>query len=316
MTYTWGEIQVLSIQKMFLNNESISTNELSSLKTDRKYELYLNGMPSVANEALLRLMSVGKPLVKKYSLSYDIPDSIFDYQSYETEQITTNDLEIQGNASKAYYFEINNDATIYIQQYTTEWETISTITHTATKYGVYETKKGLIDNENKNPIRLLFKADDYVYSVRNVALYNINFKDTNNIYNNTQKQKYDLAELIDDFYDIISVEFEKEDEKNKYNSNFILEEDKTLVFDTKMKGNFIITYKAYPEKITSTTADSHTFEMPSEMIALLPLYIASELYKDDDISVATTWRNQFEVALSEIEVLEEPIDYADTQNVL
>ena len=69
MNYTWGEIQILAIQKMFLNNDSIAVSDLSTMRTDRKYEIYLNMMPQLANEGLLRLMSIGNPLIKKYSLT-------------------------------------------------------------------------------------------------------------------------------------------------------------------------------------------------------------------------------------------------------
>ena len=34
------------------------------------------------------------------------------------------------------------------------------------------------------------------------------------------------------------------------------------------------------------------------MAVLLPLYMASQLYKDDDITLATMYRNEFEVAFS------------------
>ena len=40
--------------------------------------------------------------------------------------------------------------------------------------------------------------------------------------------------------------------------------------------------------------------LPKECCDILPLYIASQLYKDDDISMATIWRNEFNVALETI----------------
>ena len=33
-----------------------------------------------------------------------------------------------------------------------------------------------------------------------------------------------------------------------------------------------------------------------EVAAILPLYMASQLYKDDDNAIATVYRNEFEVA--------------------
>jgi hypothetical protein len=317
MNYTWGEIQILAIQKMFLNNEVLDVNNLDTYRADRKYSLYLNSMPAVANEGLLRLMSVGRPLIKKYTLSYNIPDNIYDYQSYETNYVSNEDLIINGLISKSYYFEINNNATIQIQEKDNDvWSTIKTINHVATVAGSYEIYKGLISNPNNREIRIVFKQNGYLYAIRNVALYNINFRFEDEVYANTQKQKYDLKTLISDFYDIISVEYEKDETKGYYNADYVLEGDNILVIDSKLKGNFIITYKAYPVKITSSTADTYKFTQPSEMIALLPLYIASELYKDDDAAQATIYRNEFEISLSNIKTIEEPMEFANNSNWL
>ena len=116
MRYTWGEIQILAIQKMFLNNDVLNVDDLETYREDRKYKLYLNSIAAVANEGLLRIMSVGRPLIKKYTLSFDMPDEVVDYGSHETQTVLTNDLEIEGAISKAYYFEINGSATIKIQK--------------------------------------------------------------------------------------------------------------------------------------------------------------------------------------------------------
>jgi hypothetical protein len=40
--------------------------------------------------------------------------------------------------------------------------------------------------------------------------------------------------------------------------------------------------------------------LEDDVVVLLPLYIASQLYKDDDISTATVYRNEFETARAEL----------------
>lgn len=317
MKYTWGEIQILAIQKMFLNNDSLDVANLETYRADRKYKLYLNSIAAVANEGLLRIMSVGRPLVKKYSLSFDIPDDVVDYGSYETYKVFNDDLEIEGGISKSYYFEINGNATIKIQEdINGTWTDITTINHVASINGSYETYKGLITNTSDNNIRLLFEGSDYLYYVRNVALYNCAFEFEDDVFEYTKKQKRDLKVIIPDLYEIISIDFEKDETKGVYMGDYILEGDNTLVIDSKLKGNFIITYKAYPVKITDNTPDSYRFTQPAEMMALLPLYIASELYKDDDISQATIYRNEFETALINIRNIEEPLEFTSNSNWL
>lgn len=49
--------------------------------------------------------------------------------------------------------------------------------------------------------------------------------------------------------------------------------------------------------ITSETEAEEEMGLPEDACVLIPLYIASQLYKDDDISLATTYRNEFEAGL-------------------
>lgn len=309
MNYTWGEIQIISLQKMFLNNTKLEISDLPTMRDDKTYKIYLNSMANIANEGLLRLMTIGRPVVKKYTLTHNIPKEVLNYQTFETFNIINDDLVVSGIGSKAYYFEVNNTCTIKIQSFDEEWEDIETIEHTSTIYNQYTSYKKRITNENNKPIRIIFEADGTFYNVRNIALYNIKFASDEEVLDNTRKQKYNLSDSIDDFYKIISIEFESLNNPGKYNSDFIIEGDNTLIIDKNLNGNFIISYQAYPDKITDKTKDNYKFNMSGEMISLLPLYIASEIYKDDDISMATMYRNQFELGLDKVMTIREPLEF-------
>lgn len=54
------------------------------------------------------------------------------------------------------------------------------------------------------------------------------------------------------------------------------------------------------DNIVADTADDYQFSIPDDACVLIPLYIASQLYKDDDISQATAYRNEFEIGLQEL----------------
>lgn len=54
------------------------------------------------------------------------------------------------------------------------------------------------------------------------------------------------------------------------------------------------------EKITEETSTDYKLTLPEDACVLIPLYIASQLYKDDDISQATAYRNEFEVGLQNL----------------
>lgn len=53
-------------------------------------------------------------------------------------------------------------------------------------------------------------------------------------------------------------------------------------------------------KIEDDTDDDDELDLPEDACVLIPLYIASQLYKDDDISQATAYRNEFEVGLQDL----------------
>lgn len=62
-------------------------------------------------------------------------------------------------------------------------------------------------------------------------------------------------------------------------------------------GEVIIYYEAYLDLIDQRTSKSETIELSPYLTTLIPLYIAGELYKDDDIQLATIYMNEFITAV-------------------
>ena len=71
-----------------------------------------------------------------------------------------------------------------------------------------------------------------------------------------------------------------------------------LVLTNQPGGKLALYYNAWPQPVTHATADDEELPLDPEVAVLLPLYMASQLYKDDDITLATMYRNEFEVAFS------------------
>lgn len=318
MAYTWGEIQINSIKKMFLNNVAITTADLPMMRLDRKYATYLDAMPNTVNEGLLRLMKISRPLVKEFSINYDVPDTVYNSLSFDVVSITDSDYIVQKANGQSYYFEVDNTCVITIEKFTTEWEVLTTITNTAT--GVekkYKSYKGVITNDDNDEIRIVFKQNGYLYHARNIAIYDLKFRTAAEVYDNTPKQIYKLKTLIPDFYKINSIIFQDSDTLQEVNNiDHVLYGDSELHVDSTFKGNLILKYEAYPDKIVGSTVDTYIFTMADEMVVLLPLYIASELYKDDDAALAVQYRNQFEVDLEKLNIFNEPEEFISHSNWL
>lgn len=58
-------------------------------------------------------------------------------------------------------------------------------------------------------------------------------------------------------------------------------------------GNIDIYYEAYPKKVTKDTEISTKIDLEEAFSRIIPLYIAGELYKDDDLTLSTMYMNEF-----------------------
>ncbi len=67
-----------------------------------------------------------------------------------------------------------------------------------------------------------------------------------------------------------------------------------------VSGTVRVFYDAVPEHITEYTNDAEELPLSDDCNVLIPLYLAGELYKDDDIGMATAYMNEFESRLSSL----------------
>lgn len=100
---TWGEIQIISLQKMFAKDEPIDVSDLDKLKEDDDCKLYLNSMPAVANEAMNRI----KPYVM----------NMYQYNEEKKEHEKTTIEKITSETSNDFEIPLPEDACVLIPLY-------------------------------------------------------------------------------------------------------------------------------------------------------------------------------------------------------
>lgn len=174
---TWGEIQIESLKKMFLNKTDLDVDELMLYKDDKKYKTYLFAMRQACNEALIQIYTVIEPSIKTYVLK----------------------------------------------------------------------------NENKNV--------------------------------------YDLSDLIQDYENLYDVEVPN-------GVTWTMKTKNILKLDNWGKGDILIYYEKKRFLINHDLEDTDKVELPEEYARIIPLYIAGELYKDDDLAISTMYLNEFSNLLS------------------
>lgn len=188
----WGEAKLICLQTMY-------ANEGVTILEDDSTEEYLNAMPGKANEAMLQLSLVGRPLVKEAVIAVGV----------ENEKAVVTLAEGAGKL------------TVHLKEY--------------------------LPN---------FRA------VHQMLLYSGGI----------------LADA----------------------EEFRVLGDDLLVLPADIVGSYTLWYKAYPEKVSRDTADEVELDVNEECASLVPIYMAAELYKDDDLALATVLRNEYEDGLQKI----------------
>ena len=284
---TWYDLKLAVLQKMFAADDTIVADE-STLG-------YLAAMPHCANEGLALLATAGKFITKVLKITQrDISNLIPDVTANVIHEFSDT-YTYQADEGQSYYFECAGIGTCEISIDDTVIQTLDI------ENSGYEVFKGLIENTDHKPVTFTFTTT-YPMSLKNVAVYKELFPTAEDVVPYTDKVKYDLSQLAEDFYmiDPQGIYFEGAYQKYLQTSDFYQEGTKTLVLDRDMIGSFTVYYRAYPVQITTETEDTYELPIDPEVYVLLPLYMASQLYKDDDNAIATAYRNEFEVGFERL----------------
>lgn len=287
---TWYDIKFRTMNKMFASKGNNIPNDSSSVD-------YLAAMPGACNEALQRLATAGKFIIKSIQIAHNpIKNLLSDGKRILSSEGGT--LSIEASGARSLYVEVLGSVTMatYIDGFLTSSETISSKTH-------YSLVKRLIASDGPQNVAVKFTSD-YPFAIKNFALYGATFETADDVQSFAEVVKYDLSQLADSFYMLSQdgIIFEGSEGVSRYEqtSDYFEEGGRVLVLNRNKPGNYTIYYRAYPQKITDSTPDDYVLELDPDVEALVPLYMASQLYKEDDNSLATSYRNEFEIGLQSL----------------
>lgn len=287
---TWKDIKYTTLQKMF----SI-TGSSTTIPNDSATMEYINAMPAACNEALELLATAGKFIIKEFQyINYPF-DNLLGKDTFKTVTIVNESMTFEAVGAQSYYFKIAGtpaSCKLFIGD-------VESIDFDVDSDG-FTTYKGNVPytgEEEDTTVRLVVTAESPV-NVSNVCFYGCKFKTDDAVPQYETYIRLSLKDLVPDFYQLAPAElYSLGYTGNDYivANNYFQEADKTLVIPRDKQGIFVIHYRAYPQQITLDTPDDTVLALDPEVAALIPLYMASQLYKDDDNAIATVYRNEFEV---------------------
>ena len=301
MAYTWYDIKLATLQKMFSSNGT-------TIQVDSSTKEYIESMPQAANEGLQLLATAGKFILKSQQIVVRPVKNMLT-SDFSRTYVTEGEISYTADGAKSYYFTVMGSAIhctvtvgdgdpIIIETPVEEGED----PHTIDSPTQFATFKGDIPNPDGESVELKFICD-FPFEVRNVALYPYTYPTDKEVPDYEEYIRYSLPDLMEGFYQLSENDLYYEGANGEgyiAADEYYQEADKTLVIPRRETGIYTIYYKAYPTQITQDTPDDYVLELDPEVGAILPLYMASQLYKDDDNSIATVYRNEFEVAFDRL----------------
>jgi len=253
---------------------------------------------TLANSAQIEIAQI-KKIHAKYSITQNpIDNQLGKYQGFDIVQHLDTDItDMQATGSRAYYFEVDNDATIYFEEYTGgAWVSIKTsISHVGV--GGFTAYKGLLSPSSVvNDVRVRF-GGNYPYNVRNRALYAYTFSSVANIPDYTPYVSYILPA---DFMELNKVVYRGDTNVYDNYMGYKWEGRKTIVLSYYDAGSFDILYFKYPTAITSASLDTVEFEVDAEAQQLIPLYVASKWVAEEKPTMSAILFNEYRLKLSQL----------------
>lgn len=309
---TWKDIKLATLQKMFSSNGT-------TIQADSSTAEYIYAMPQAANEALQLLATAGKFIVK--TLEIDVKpytNLIGDTAGFKEYYIQGEGHNMTFSAKECHslYLKVRGHANVsisypYIVQNEDTGEDEVQLFEEVVEVNnkEYTSIKRILDNPDNDIVTVVVEAL-FPTDVKNIALYAEKFEVTydeeeNPVYDNVPDYerfiKYHMDKLLEDFYQLYEIYYEGPDKPYYLQvSSYYQEADKTLVLQRNEPGTYTVYYKAYPSHITLDTSDDYELALDPEVATLLPMYMASQLYKDDDNSISTVYRNEWEVAFERL----------------
>lgn len=240
-----------------------------------------------ANRALLQVNKI-RPAISHYLINHSpLKNEVVDSTFEPIEK--SEDLTFQAVNVKSYYFEVDGNGVVYIEQHndsTEGWDIINTITLSSSK--AFKAYRGFIKSGGEfvsGTIRLRFSGE-FIYSVKNVAMYsNLYSNEVSDIPAYEPYTRYDIKTLVNDFMALCCPPI-LEDKYNKVlNQEYEIEGNSIILLPYDNKGVYKVMYERRPMQIKdngNASNDETIIDIDDELGSLLPILIASYVWIDDE----------------------------------
>lgn len=273
-----------------------------------------------ANRALLQVCKI-RPAVSHYVLNHrPLSNSVKESTFAPIER--TENLTFEADGVKSYYFEADGNGVLYVEKLDSEDNTWSIVEQRQlASSGAFVKYRGLIKEGNSfitGRVRLRLSGE-YLYSVRNVALYkHLLSANVADIPDYEAFTRYDIRSAVTDFLALCCPPIMEGTDNVILNQDYQMEGDSIILLPYNKKGVFKVLYERLPNSIVDTgnvSEDTAVIDLDNELCTLLPILIAAYVWIDDEPSKSEYYMNLYRERAAEVErktVNNQPVKYKNT----
>ena len=241
-----------------------------------------------ANRALLQVNSL-RPATGIYMLNHaPLENKLVEDTFTPVEKVE--DLCFEAVDAKTYYFEANGNGVVYVELYDEDsgvWAIIGV--EEFAQSNSFSSRRGFIKRDGEfvnGRVRLRFTGP-YLYSIRNVALYEHLYSDSVvDIPAFEPFSRYDISSLASDFLALDKPPMKEGDvEPRILNQDYGVENGRIILLPYNSKGLYKIVYQKHPGIIPYTGdafENTTQLSLDDDLCALLPILVASYLWLEDE----------------------------------
>lgn len=289
MTVTAQQIFDLS---MDLIEERLDSSTISASDTI-SYKVRTPGILTMLQAELIKQGDI----FSTYELSnYPVANLLGYISNFDIRQYEGTELTFEGvGSAKSYYFEVDNDATVYVEDFTGTWNTLATVNAVPTESG-FTAYKGLVTpTAGATKSRLRF-AGSYYYRTLNRALFTQPFELAADIPDYTPWVK---KQMPDDFKSVNEIINEFPDRQYSNDAHYKWEGRRDLYMNYYFMGKIRIVYRPVPSVIAmpNPISDPLSTEMQIDDVTsrtIAPYGLAAMLMLQENPSIASYFNGRFE----------------------
>jgi hypothetical protein len=194
---------------------------------------------------------------------------------------------VADQSAQAYYFEVDDSATVYIEDFTNTWNLKGTINASSTS-GFTAYKGVITPTEGATKSRMRF-AGSYYYRHNNRALFNVPFANKNKVPDYRPWVKKTMPSNFKSVDDIIS---EYPERVYTSDSNYKWEGRDALYVDYYYSGTIRIVYRPVPIKLEKMTDTLQVDDVTARTI--LPYGLGAHLMLSENTDSASFFQQRYE----------------------